>query len=221
MDIELRKRNLNNKDNSIVKSIIFVMVVVIVVSLIGIGSYFILLSNDNNEIKENKKSIDEIKIYNLRLNESDSEEFKSEFNNLKTILSKSEIDSEEYALSVAKLFVIDLYTMDSKINKYDVGGSELVLPSFKENYMLNVTNTLYNYLNDNTDGKRNQNLPHVSKVDVIKSDTKEYTINGDNTPYKAYVYNMKITYKYDLGYDSEVEVIVVNKDNFMYVVEKN
>ena len=61
MDIELRKRNLNNKDNSIVKSIIFVMVVVIVVSLIGIGSYFILLSNDNNEIKDNKKSIDEIK----------------------------------------------------------------------------------------------------------------------------------------------------------------
>lgn len=221
MDIELRKRNLNNKDNSIVKSIIFVMVVVIVVSLIGIGSYFILLSNDNNEIKENKKSIDEIKIYNLRLNESDSEEFKSEFNNLKTILSKSEIDSEEYALSVAKLFVIDLYTMDSKINKYDVGGSELVLSSFKDNYMLNVTNTLYNYMNDNTDGKRKQNLPHVSKVDVIKSDTKEYTINGDNTPYNSYVYNMKITYKYDLGYDSEVEVIVVNKDNFMYVVEKN
>lgn len=221
MDIELRKRNLNNKDNSIVKSIIFVMVVVIVVSLIGIGSYYILLSNDNNEIKDNKKSIDEIKVYNLRLNESDSEEFKSEFNNLKTILSKSEIDSEEYALSVAKLFVIDLYTMDSKINKYDVGGLELVLPSFKENYMLNVTNTIYNYLNDNTDGKRNQNLPHVSKVDVIKSDTKEYTINGDNTPYNAYVYNMKITYKYDLGYDSEVEVIVVNKDNFMYVVEKN
>lgn len=212
---------MNNKDNSIVKSIIFVMVVVIVVSLIGIGSYFILLSNDNNEIKENKKSIDEIKIYNLRLNENDSEEFKSEFNNLKTILSKSEIDSEEYALSVAKLFVIDLYTMDSKINKYDVGGSELVLPSFKDNYMLNVTNTLYNYMNDNTDGKRKQNLPHVSKVDVIKSDTKEYTINGDNTPYNSYVYNMKITYKYDLGYDSEVEVIVVNKDNFMYVVEKN
>ena len=59
------------------------------------------------------------------------------------------------------------------------------------------------------------------KVDVIKSDTKEYTINGDNTPYNSYVYNMKITYKYDLGYDSEVEVIVVNKDNFMYVVEKN
>lgn len=221
MDIELRKRNLNNKDTSIVKSIIFVMIVVIVVSLIGIGSYYILLNNDNKETKENNKSIDEITAYNLRLNENDSEEFKSEFNNLKGILSSSEANQDDYALSVAKLFVIDLYTMDSKTNKYDVGGSELVLPSFKENYMLNVTNTLYNYLNDNTDGKRNQNLPHVSKVDVIKSDTKEYTISGDNTPYNAYVFNMKITYKYDLGYDSEVEVIVVKKDNFMYVVEKN
>lgn len=212
---------MNNKDNNIVKSVIFIIVVVIVVSLIGIGSYYILLNNDNKETKETNKSIDEITAYNLRLNENDSEEFKNEFNNLKSILASSEIDKDKYAESVAKLFVIDLYTMDTKTNKYDVGGSELVLPVFKDNYMLNVTNTIYNYLEDNTDGKRNQNLPHVRKVDVIKNDTKEYTISGDNTPYNAYVFNMKLSYKYDLGYDSEVEVIVVYKDNFMYVVEKN
>lgn len=212
---------MNNKDNNIVKSIIFIIVVVIVVSLIGIGSYYILLNNDNKETKETNKSIDEIAAYNLRLNENDSEEFKNEFNNLKSILESSEIDKDKYAESVAKLFVIDLYTMDTKTNKYDVGGSELVLPVFKDNYTLNVTNTIYNYLEDNTDGKRNQNLPHVRKVDVIKNDTKEYTISGDNTPYNAYVFNMKLSYKYDLGYDSEVEVIVVYKDNFMYVVEKN
>lgn len=212
---------MNNKDNNIVKSVIFIIVVVIVVSLIGIGSYYILLNNDNNETKETNKSIDEITAYNLRLNENDSEEFKNEFNNLKSILESSEIDKDKYAESVAKLFVIDLYTMDTKTNKYDVGGSELVLPVFKDNYTLNVTNTIYNYLEDNTDGKRNQNLPHVRKVDVIKNDTKEYTISGDNTPYNAYVFNMKLSYKYDLGYDSEVEVIVVYKDNFMYVVEKN
>lgn len=212
---------MSNKDNNIVKSVIFIIVVVIVVSLIGIGSYYILLNNDNKETKETNKSIDEITAYNLRLNENDSEEFKNEFNNLKSILESSEIDKDKYAESVAKLFVIDLYTMDTKTNKYDVGGSELVLPSFKDNYVLNVTNTIYNYLEDNTDGKRNQNLPHVRKVDVIKNDTKEYTISGDNTPYNAYVFNMKLSYKYDLGYDSEVEVIVVYKDNFMYVVEKN
>lgn len=212
---------MNNKDNNIVKSVIFIIVVVIVVSLIGIGSYYILLNNDNKETKETNKSIDEITAYNLRLNENDSEEFKNEFNNLKSILESSEIDKDKYAESVAKLFVIDLYTMDTKTNKYDVGGSELVLPVFKDNYTLNVTNTIYNYLEDNTDGKRNQNLPHVRKVDVIKNDTKEYTISGDNTPYNAYVFNMKLSYKYDLGYDSEVEVIVVYKDNFMYVVEKN
>lgn len=212
---------MNNKDNNIVKSVIFIIVVVIVVSLIGIGSYYILLNNDNKETKETNKSIDEITAYNLRLNENDSEEFKNEFNNLKSILASSEIDKDKYAVSVAKLFVIDLYTMDTKTNKYDVGGSELVLPVFKDNYMLNVTNTIYNYLEDNTDGKRNQNLPHVRKVDVIKNDTKEYTISGDNTPYNAYVFNMKLSYKYDLGYDSEVEVIVVYKDDFMYVVEKN
>lgn len=212
---------MNNKDNNIVKSVIFIIVVVIVVSLIGIGSYYILLNNDNKETKETNKSIDEITAYNLRLNENDSEEFKNEFNNLKSILSSSEIDKDKYAESVAKLFVIDLYTMDTKTNKYDVGGSELVLPVFKDNYTLNVTNTIYNYLEDNTDGKRNQNLPHVRKVDVIKNDTKEYTISGDNTPYNAHVFNMKLSYKYDLGYDSEVEVIVVYKDNFMYVVEKN
>lgn len=212
---------MSNKDNNIVKSVIFIIVVVIVVSLIGIGSYYILLNNDNKETKETNKSIDEITAYNLRLNENDSEEFKNEFNNLKSILESSEIDKDKYAESVAKLFVIDLYTMDTKTNKYDVGGSELVLPVFKDNYTLNVTNTIYNYLEDNTDGKRNQNLPHVRKVDVIKNDTKEYTISGDNTPYNAYVFNMKLSYKYDLGYDSEVEVIVVYKDNFMYVVEKN
>ncbi len=207
--------------NSVVKSIVFVIVVIVVVSLIGIASYYILINNDNKKAKETNKSIDEISGYNIRLNERDSEEYKTEFENLKNILASSNIDEDSYAESVAKLFVIDLYTMDTKINKYDIGGLELVIPEFRENYSVNVTNTLYKYLNDNTDGKRSQNLPHVSKVDVIKTDKKEYTINGVATPYSAYVFNMKVTYKYDLGYDSEVEVIVVFKDNFMYVVEKN
>ena len=54
---------------------------------------------------------------------------KTEFDVLKANLESDTIDEEAYALSIAKLFIIDLYTMNNKINKYDIGGIEYVYPS--------------------------------------------------------------------------------------------
>jgi hypothetical protein len=206
------------KNKELTKSIIFMFVIIIVVIIIGIASYFILGSNDKTTTITDK-SVDEISGYNISLSENDSDTYKNAYYELKENLTSDNIDYDAYALSVAKLFVIDLYTMDTKINKYDVGGLELVLPDYQDNYTLNVTNTIYNYLEDNTNGKRTQSNPHVKSVAVSSNEKKEYTI-GDDT-YNAYVFNIEITYSTDLGYDKNAEVIVINKDNHMYVVEKN
>ena len=44
------------------------------------------------------------------------------------------------------MFLIDLYNLDNKKNMYDVGGVIFVFPDARENYKLNVSNTLYKYM---------------------------------------------------------------------------
>lgn len=196
------------------------IIIIVVVSIIGILAYFIL-ENKEKEDKNEVKTIGEIKGYNIVLKENANEVYKKEFEKLRKNLENSEINYDEYAESVAKMFLIDLYTINNKKNKYDVGGLDFVLPENKDNYILKVTNTLYNYVEDNSKGMRKQSLPEVSSIDVNNVEKKKFTIESTKTSYDAYYFSMSIDYKYDLGYDKTAEIIVINKDNFMYVVEKN
>lgn len=196
------------------------IIIIVVVSIIGILAYFIL-ENKGKEDKNEVKTIGEIKGYNIVLKENANEVYKKEFEKLRKNLENSEINYDEYAESVAKMFLIDLYTINNKKNKYDVGGLDFVLPENKDNYILKVTNTLYNYVEDNSKGMRKQSLPEVSSIDVNNVEKKKFTIESTKTSYDAYYFSMSLNYKQDLGYDKTAEIIVINKDNFMYVVEKN
>lgn len=202
--------------------ILFSLVIIVVIALIGVSSYFILIDKEDESSDNNPKTnVLTIEGYGITLDDLDSETYKEEFEVLKSNLESGNIDYDAYAESVAKMFIIDLYTIKSKVNKYDVGGIELVLPEAKENYITNVTDTIYNYVLDNSDGKRTQQLPVVSEVKITNTEKKEYKIDSLNQTYEAYVFNIDITYANDYGYDKTAEVTVVNRDNFMYVVEKN
>lgn len=204
------------------KSILFMIIIIVVVAIIGVLTYFILESNDGDEGNNNiVKTVGEIKGYNITLKENASDAYKSEFEILRKNLESANINTDEYAESVAKMFLMDLYTINNKKNKYDVGGLDFVMPESKDNYILNVTNTLYSFVEDNTRGKRKQSLPEVTSVVVDKVERREFVIESTKTTYDAYYFNMSLKYRYDLGYDQTAEVIVINKDNFMYVVEKN
>lgn len=205
------------------KSLLIGLSLVVLVSVLGVLSYFVFFHKEaskNNNKKDEATTI-EIAGYGITLTNSDTEVYKNEFNALKTNLESENIDYNEYAKSIAKLYIIDLYTIENKKNKYDVGGLEFVYESAKENYVTNVTDTLYKYVEDNTNQKRNQQLPVVESINVENIEETNYTIKANNTSFKAYKIKLSWGYLTDLGYDKSAEVIVINDNNKLYVVEEN
>ena len=172
-------------------------------------------------------TIDSIDGYDYKLEDRDTKLYEEEFKTLKQNLESDDIDYKEYAESVAKMFIIDLYTIDNKVNKYDVGGVEFVHSKALSNYELNVENTIYKYVADNSYNDRDQQLPEVSDItiDNVEETTYEITCFDDeedceNQELDAYEITLSWDYKEDLDYDSKAVVIVVREDNLMVVVEK-
>lgn len=202
--------------------VLFTVVIVLVVSLIGVCSFFVLKEKEGEKDKETTKTnTTEIAGFGITVDDLDSEYYRVEFEKLKANLESESVNYDEYAESVARLFVIDLYTIKTKINKYDIGGLEVVLPESRDNFVTNVTDTIYKYVEDNTRGKRTQSLPVVTEVKITNTKRSEFKVDSLKTKYPAYVFDIDIFYSDDLGYDTKAEVTVVNRDNFMYVVEKN
>ena len=199
------------------KKIGLVICIIIFIYFIGGIIYNFAFDRDKDDKKVDKGIT--IKGFDYILYDKDLEIYKNEFKNLKANLESKEIDYKEYAYSISKMFIIDLYSLDNKENKYDVGGVEFVYPSAVENYSLNVMNTLNKYIKDNSDGDRKQELPEVKNV-TIKSD-EEIKFNIGDTEFDAYKIKADIEYVKDLEYDKEAELIIVRQDKYLYVVEKN
>ncbi len=197
------------------KRILIIILIVVLLAIISFVIYKILLNNKTEE--EVVNVVDSISEYGYNLDDRDTELMKSTYEELKNILNSDEIDYELYASALARLFVIDLFTMDNKINKYDVGGSEYVYPDALENFKLNVEDTLYKHMENNSSGKRKQDLPEVSSIEVLSNETDEYTI-GENS-FDSYIVNLSWQYVSDLGYDNNALITLINLDNKLYVVE--
>lgn len=200
---------------------LFAVVIVLVIAIIGIVSYQLLKPEKKDKPVDNTpKNIVSIDGYGISYNEFDTDLYKDEFELLKRNLTSDSIDEEAYANSVAKMFIIDLYTIKNKVNKYDIGGADFVYPAKLENYKMNVSETMYKYVEDNTNGKRNQQLPVVNEINVVSNEKIKFEIKDDGK-YDAYKIKLKWDYTVDYGYDKSGEVIVIKKDNKLYVVEKN
>ncbi len=171
----------------------------------------------NNGVEEEKVKVkDTIEGYGYNLDNRDTELFKTEFYNLKDILEQEELDYEEYAKSLSKLFIIDLYTINNKLSKSDVGGSEYVEPSVVENYKLNVENTIYKYITNKFID--NDNLPEVKNIEVTNISESDYKLS--NVEYESYIVDLSWNYTKKVDYDKEGYVTLIKKDSKLYVVEK-
>jgi hypothetical protein len=202
----MKKRKLRKK------IIIVIAVVVLLAICFFVGRKIYIKLNTFNI-----KIVDRIDNYPYILDDRDTEVFKTYFKELKSLLKESNIDNEKYAGLVAKLFIIDLYTLNNKVNKYDIGAVEFVYPDAVANYKLKVQDTLYKYLIDNTNKKRNQELPIVKDVEVSNIEAIDFKIQENSV--KAYKISLSWTYEKDLGYDAKGTVIAVEKDNVLYVAE--
>ena len=196
------------------KKVILFLCILIFVYAAG-GTIYYIATREKKDDKPIVTNKDTIKGYDYTLKSNATKLYEDEFKALKANL-EGDIN---YAVSVAKLFVIDLYTINNKINKYDTGGASFVYPDGRDNYKLNVQDTIYKYVEDNTNGKRTQNLPEVSSV-IVKDSKKDTYKIGDNS-FEAYKINLEWSYVQDLGYDKTGEIILIKKDKNIYVVEKN
>ena len=151
------------------------------------------------------------------MDDRDTELMKNTYNELKTVLSSDEIDYEKYAEILSKLFVIDLFTMDNKVNRYDVGSTEYVYPDSVDNFKTNVEDTIYKSMENNSDGKRKQDLPEVSSIDNTSVETSTFTIGEEE--HESFVVNINWSYVSDLGYDDNAIITLIELNEKLYVVE--
>ena len=195
------------------KKVLIVLLILIFIYCIG-GIVYSL------SIKDNKKQEDiflTINGYDYKIKNDLSDLYKNEFNVLKTNL-ESDKSIDDYIKSIAKLYIIDLYSLNDKVNKYDVSASQYVKESSRENFKLKVSETIYKYIEDNSTGVREQNLPNVSEI--LVEDVSETTYMIDTNEYKAYQVLINWKYDKDLGYPTSAVLTLIENNNIVSVVSE-
>lgn len=199
------------KKYKVILIIIIILIVLLVASLVAVK----LLSKSDN--KDAVKVVDSIDEFGYTLDDRDTELMKNTYNELKNVLSADEINYEEYAKKLSELFVIDLFTMDNKVNRYDVGSTEYVYPDNVDNFKTNVEDTIYKSMENNSNGKRRQDLPEVSSITNSSVESSTFLFGEDE--YDSYVVSITWDYVDDLGYDDNATITLIELDNKLYVVE--
>ncbi len=193
------------------------LLIIIVICIILIIGLLVIKNMKNEGVKNNVKVVDSIVDFSYTLDERDTSLMKENYKELKKMLKEKDINYEEYSQIIAKLFIIDLFTMDNKINKYDVGSLEYVYPETIDNFKLNIEDTIYKSMEDNTYDKRVQELPIVKSIEVIDTKTSTFKINEEELD--SFIVTLNWEYEKDLGYDKEATITLIKENKKVYVVE--
>lgn len=191
------------------------LILLLLLIIVGAGVFCYFKFFNKKSVVKKVKVVDKIDKYGYNLKESKNDAYKEEFKNLKTILNEDEVNYEDYAKSISKLFIIDFYSLDDKLAKTDVGGVEFVYKDEQADFLEKAENTYYKYVESNVYGNREQSLPIVSSVTVESIETTEYEIESskfdDNEAFKVTV---TWTYKESSGegYQNSATLILVHED---------
>lgn len=162
--------------------------------------------------------VDRIKDYNYTLDERDSKLMKEKFKELKKVLkNKSNVDYKSYSELLAQLYILDLYDIDSKVNKYDIPCLEYIKKEEVEKFKKMIKEDFYSKLEDNSDKNRKQELPSIKSISVISNNESTFKVGNDEK--KSYVIRLEWEYNKDLGFDKKSEVTTIVEDNKVYVVK--
>lgn len=194
-----------------------IVISVLLVGVISLGVLRIFYNDEEEKREVNVTSvISNISDYGYTLDDRDTDYMKEVFSELENILEALEIDYHAYAEALAKLFVIDFYTLENKINKYDVGSLEYILSSSVESFRLKAQDTIYRDVIDNTYRDRIQDLPEITNVEVVNTEDTTFTLNDEEVD--AIKVEMNYEYKEDLGYDTEGTIYLVRNDVKLEIV---
>ncbi len=197
------------------KSFKICLIIIFILLVLGVAILITLEFKPSSNPKISK-DIDKIANYNYHLQKRDTTLMQETFKSLKNLLSKKDIDYDLYATYLSELFIIDLFTMDNKNNKYDVGGLEYVLPEIADNYRLNVEDTLYKYLIETSKRTSNERYPVVKSINQESLENTQYTYQ--EVLYDAYKIILNWEYEENLGYQTKAEIILIKKDKQLYIV---
>lgn len=195
----------------------FVMISLILVVIIVIGVKFTLefLVKDEKHVVT-KKELDSLELYGYTLDDYDSDLYKEYFNDLKSTLNSKEVNYEDYAKEIVKLFVSDFYTLDNKLTSSDIGGVEFIPSDMVENFKMHAGDTMYNHVKTNIYGDRVQKLPIVKSVEVTNIENITYTYKDKE--YSAYKVSARWEYQEDLGYKNNEIFTLIKDNNKLYIV---
>ena len=195
----------------------FVMISLILVVIIVIGVKFtleFLVKDEKNVVT--KKELDSLELYGYTLDDYDSDLYKEYFNDLKSTLNSKEVNYEDYAKEIVKLFVSDFYTLDNKLTSSDIGGVEFIPSDMVENFKMHAGGTMYNHVKTNIYGDRVQKLPIVKSVEVTNIENITYTYKDKE--YSAYRVSARWEYQEDLGYKNNEIFTLIKDNNKLYIV---
>lgn len=195
----------------------FVMISLILVVIIVIGVKFtleFLVKDEKNVVT--KKELDSLELYGYTLDDYDSDLYKEYFNDLKSTLNSKEVNYEDYAKEIVKLFVSDFYTLDNKLTSSDIGGVEFIPSDMVENFKMHAGDTMYNHVKTNIYEDRVQKLPIVKSVEVTNIENITYTYKDKE--YSAYKVSARWEYQEDLGYKNNEIFTLIKDNNKLYIV---
>ena len=192
-----------------IKGLLLVLVLFIIAGLVLYGYGYLMKTK--NEVVNSANVFDSIEQYGYTLNDNVTQYYKDEFNKLKTME-----DDKEIATQVAKLFVIDIYSINYKINKYEVTSMQYFYSDKRDMHRQKMVDTIYKYVEDNSYDDRKQELPEVKEVTVKEVKEDKYKMGDEKRD--SYVVTLGISYVKDLGYDKLAEVTLVKDGNNYSVV---
>ncbi len=201
-----------NKDKLI--TFIFIIVGAILIATVGVKIYFDFFKGSTNEPTELKR----LELYGYTLESDDIEVYTKYYNELSGVLDEKEINYEEYAKLLTKLYIIDFYTLSNKIASTDIGSSEFVHPDIVDNFKTKAEDTIYKYIENNFDGKRTQELPEVMDVTIDTVEESVYTYGEKE--YDSFVIKSSWSYKEEKGYKNEGTIILIKDGSKLCVVEE-
>lgn len=194
--------------------LIVILVLILAILAAYIFSHFVFKPSRKTGFS---KVVAKISKYGYTLDERDTKLMRNKFNDLKKVLKSNDVDYNEYAKLLSQMYIIDLYNIDNKVNKYDVPCLEYIYKSEHDKFKKMIKETFYSQLIDNSNDDRKQELPVVKSIEVVSSEKTEVDVNGKKTD--GYVVVLTWEYEKDLGYDKKSEVKLALDDGKLYVVK--
>lgn len=205
------------------KKILFILLIIITIVVLFFTGYkiyvkYMIRENEKEAIVETKPK-DKLEDYNYYLNRNATPYEEQLFEELKEILSKEEINEEEYAKALTKLFISDLFTLDNKKSSSDITSSQYIYTDYQDIYENEVKNTIYSSIELTLDEKRNQILPIVKNVEITSIERKSFSLKEEVLDNDAYYITTNITYEQDLNYPTTYNLVMIKNDKLLQIVK--